>query len=263
MRVRRQRRAREHVGHLVFATDVRPGGLPGRQRVYNKSAPRARSMRGSRDRSPPHRFVDARQARWQLTALNGPVFRHGRERASRGGGVGHHSDRGAHAETTAIGRYGAAAAALAILLGCAPPLPPIRSSVPGSRPACPKASAARRAVYVAGSCSTSGLRSTDPSTASRRSAMPMLFTWSTPWELGKTQSRSRPRRSSASSSTRPDLSTLRLYNPYASVWFSWFLGNGFNLSIGEGAQIGLSNELHDRRSAATSRRSSRTSRSAT
>ncbi len=96
-----------------------------------------------------------------------------------------------------------------------------------------------------------GVRSTDPSATKQAVAIPVFFTWSTPWDLGTAHLSIKAAPFVGVMEQAPGLDSTRPYNPYAmagirtyaSVWFSWFLGNGFNLSIGEGAQIGFSNDL--------------------
>jgi hypothetical protein len=89
-----------------------------------------------------------------------------------------------------------------------------------------------------------GLRSTDPSVRKELVGIPVFFTWSTPWDIGGTTHVSIKAAPFVGVIERaPGLNSSRPYNPYASIWFSWFLGSGWNLSIGEGAQIGFSNDL--------------------
>jgi hypothetical protein len=88
-----------------------------------------------------------------------------------------------------------------------------------------------------------GARSTDPSITKQVVAIPMFFTWSTPWDIGRTHVSVKAAPFIGVVEKAPGLSKTRPYNPYASVWFSWFLGSGWNLSVGEGAQIELSNDL--------------------
>jgi hypothetical protein len=88
----------------------------------------------------------------------------------------------------------------------------------------------------------SGLRTTDPHTT-QTVGMPTFFTWSTPWDIGPAHVSFKGAPLVGVGLDAPGLSETNVYNPYASVWFSFFLGNGFNLSFGEGAQIGLSNDL--------------------
>jgi hypothetical protein len=88
----------------------------------------------------------------------------------------------------------------------------------------------------------SGLRTTDPHTT-QTVGMPTFFTWSTPWDVGPAHVSLKAAPLVGVGLDAPGLSETNVYNPYVSVWFSFFLGNGFNLSLGEGAQIGLSNDL--------------------
>lgn len=87
-----------------------------------------------------------------------------------------------------------------------------------------------------------GVRTTDPSTK-QALLVPAFVTWSTPWDIGKTHISFKAAPFVGVSLDGPGLSETNVYNPYASVWFSWFLGNGFNVSIGEGAWIGVRNDL--------------------
>lgn len=135
-----------------------------------------------------------------------------------------------------------AAAALAILLGCAPAARADSIQRSGLTTGMAEGFGRTPGWYVA-ALFDAGLRSTDPSIAKQAVAIPMLFTWSTPWDLGKAHVSVKAAPFVGVIVDAPGLSSARPYNPYASVWFSWFLGNGFNLSIGEGAQIGFSNEL--------------------
>jgi hypothetical protein len=88
-----------------------------------------------------------------------------------------------------------------------------------------------------------GLRSTDPSITKQAVMLPMFVNWSTPWDIGKTHVSFKAVPFVAVSAYTPGFGTTRPYSPYGSVWFSWFLGNGWNLAVGEGAQFGYSNKL--------------------
>jgi hypothetical protein len=88
-----------------------------------------------------------------------------------------------------------------------------------------------------------GLRSTDPSITKQAVLAPMFFTWSTPWDLGTAHVSVKALPFVPVVEHAPGLAVTRPYNPYASVWFSWFLGDGLNVSVGEGVQIGVSNDL--------------------
>ena len=88
-----------------------------------------------------------------------------------------------------------------------------------------------------------GVRNTDPSVSTQAVGIPMFFTWSTPWDAGRAHVSIKSAPFVGVIESAPELSKSRPYNPYVSVWFSWFLGTGWNVSIGEGAQIGLSNDL--------------------
>lgn len=88
-----------------------------------------------------------------------------------------------------------------------------------------------------------GVRNTDPSMTKQGVLIPMFFTWSTPWDVGSAHVSIKAAPFVHVMEKAPGLSVTRPYNPYASIWFSWFLGSGWNLSIGEGAQIGFANDL--------------------
>lgn len=87
-----------------------------------------------------------------------------------------------------------------------------------------------------------GARSTDPFTK-QAVGIPIFAIWSTRWEIAGARISFKTAPLVGVGLDAPGLSKTNVYNPYASVWFSWFLGNGLNLSLGEGAQIGLRNDL--------------------
>jgi hypothetical protein len=88
-----------------------------------------------------------------------------------------------------------------------------------------------------------GIRNTYPSLTKQAVGIPMFFTWSTPWDIGKTHVSFKAAPFIGVIEKAPGLDKSRPYNPYASVWLSWFLGTGWNLSVGEGVQVGFSNDL--------------------
>lgn len=135
-----------------------------------------------------------------------------------------------------------AAAALAILLGSASFAAADSIQRAGLTTGIPEGFGRTPGFYVA-SMVDFGLRSSDPSITKQLVGIPMFFTWSTPWDIGNTHVSVKAAPFVGVTLDAPGLSTTRPYNPYVSVWFSWFLGNGWNLSIGEGAQIGFSNDL--------------------
>jgi hypothetical protein len=135
-----------------------------------------------------------------------------------------------------------AAAALAILLGTPSVAGADSIQRPGLTTGIPEGFGRTPGFYVASMIDV-GLRSTDPSITTQAVAIPVMFTWATPWDIGKTQVSFKSAPFVGVVLDAPGLTKTRVYNPYVSVWFSWFLGNGFNLSIGEGAHIGLSNDL--------------------
>lgn len=135
-----------------------------------------------------------------------------------------------------------AAAALGILLGSASFAAADSIQRPGLTNGIPEGYGRTPGFYVA-SMLDFGLRSTDPSITTQAVAIPVFFTWSTPWDIGKTHVSVKAAPFVGVVLDAPGLSSTRPYNPYVSVWLSWFLGGGFNLSIGEGAHIGFSNDL--------------------
>lgn len=135
-----------------------------------------------------------------------------------------------------------AAAALAILLGSTSLAAADSIQRPGLTTGIPEGYGRTPGFYVA-TMLDFGLRSTDPAITTQGVAIPVFFTWSTPWDIGKAHVSVKAAPFVGVVLDAPGLSRTRAYNPYASVWFSWFLGRGFNLSIGEGAQIGFSNDL--------------------
>jgi hypothetical protein len=88
-----------------------------------------------------------------------------------------------------------------------------------------------------------GFRSTDPSITKQAVMIPTFVNWSTPWDIDKTHISFKAVPFVAVTAHAPGFGTTRPYSPYGSVWFSWFLGSGWNLSVGEGAQFGFSNKL--------------------
>lgn len=135
-----------------------------------------------------------------------------------------------------------AAAILAILLGSAPVATADSIERAGLTTGIPEGYGRTPGFYVA-SMFDFGLRSTDPSVTKQGVAIPVFFTWSTPWDVGNAHVSIKSAPFVGVLEHAPGLSSNRPYSPYASVWFSWFLGDGLNVSVGEGAQIGLSNEL--------------------
>jgi hypothetical protein len=135
-----------------------------------------------------------------------------------------------------------AAAVLAILLGSAPFAAADSIQRAGLTMGIPEGYGRTPGLYVA-SILDFGFRSTDPSTTKQAVAIPVFFTWSTPWDLGNAHVSIKAAPFVGVVEKAPGLDSTRPYDPYASVWFSWFLGNGLNVSIGEGAQIGFSNDL--------------------
>lgn len=134
------------------------------------------------------------------------------------------------------------AAVLAILIGSASLAAADSIQRPGLTTGIPEGYGRTPGFYVA-SMLDFGLRSTDPSITKQAVFIPVFFTWSTPWDFGSAHVSIKAAPFVGVVEKAPGLSSTRPYNPYVSVWFSWFLGNGLNVSIGEGAQVGLSNDL--------------------
>jgi hypothetical protein len=141
-----------------------------------------------------------------------------------------------------LARGAHAAAALAVLLGSVNIAHADSIQRAGLTTGIPEGYGRTPGFYVATMLDV-GLRSTDPTITKQAVAAPMFFTWSTPWDLGKAHVSVKSLPLVAVVEHAPGLGITRPYNPYASVWFSWFLGDGFNVSIGEGAQVGLKNDL--------------------
>jgi len=135
-----------------------------------------------------------------------------------------------------------AAAALAILLGSATFAAADSIQRAGLTMGIPEGLGRTQGLFVA-SMFDVGARTTDPSITKQAVGIPIFFTWSTPWDVGNAHVSIKAAPFVGVIEKAPGLSSSRPYNPYASVWFSWFLGSGLNVSIGEGAQIGVSNEL--------------------
>ena len=144
-----------------------------------------------------------------------------------------------------------AAAALGVLLGSAPAAAADdkekENSIqqPGLTTGIAEGFGRTQGFYVA-TMIDFGFRSTDPSVTKQAVMIPMFFTWATPWTIGgKTQVSFKGVPFVGVSAYAPGFGTTRPYNPYASVWLSWFLGNGFNLSVGEGVQINVPSKLNE------------------
>jgi len=135
-----------------------------------------------------------------------------------------------------------AAAALAILLGSASLATADSIMRAGLTTGIPEGYGRTPGIYVASMVDV-GVRNTDPSLTTQAVFVPVFFTWSTPWDIGTSHVSVKSAPFVGVVQHAPGLSKTRAYNPYVSVWFSWFLGHGFNFSIGEGAWIGFSNDL--------------------
>jgi len=134
------------------------------------------------------------------------------------------------------------AAALALILGSASIASADSIQRAGLTAGIPEGYGRTPGFYVA-SMIDFGLRSSDPSITKQGVFAPVFFTWSTPWDVGKAHVSIKSLPFVVVLEHAPGLEATRPYNPYASVWFSWFLGTGWNVSIGEGAQLGFSNDL--------------------
>lgn len=135
-----------------------------------------------------------------------------------------------------------AAAALAILLGTAWGAAADSIQKAGLTTGIPEGYGRTPGVYIA-SIFDIGFRSTDPSVTKQAVGIPVFITWSTPWDIGKAHVSFKTAPFILAVAHAPGLAETRPYDPYGSVWLSWFLGKGWNLSIGEGAWFGLSNDL--------------------
>ena len=140
-----------------------------------------------------------------------------------------------------ITRVLSAAAAPAILLGFA--TASIAGSIqqPGLTTGLPEGYGRTEGFYSA-TVLDFGVRSTDPYTY-QTVGIPMYAIWSTRWDVGGAHLSFKAAPFVGVGLNAPGLNQTNVYSPYASAWFSWFLGDGFNLSLGEGAQIGLRNKL--------------------
>jgi hypothetical protein len=135
-----------------------------------------------------------------------------------------------------------AAAALAILLGTVSGAGADSIQRPGLTTGIPEGYGRTPGFYVA-SMFDGGLRSTDPKITKQGVLIPVFFTWSTPWDVGRFHVSVKAAPFVGVALGAPGLTKTRAYNPYVSVWLSYFLGKGFNVSVGEGVHIGLSNDL--------------------
>jgi hypothetical protein len=135
-----------------------------------------------------------------------------------------------------------AVAALGVVLAWAPQASADSIQRAGLTTGIPEGFGRTPGIYVA-SMLDFGLRSTDPSITKQTVFIPIFFTWSTPIDIGKTHVSVKGAPGIGVVERAPGLGKIRPYNPYGSVWFSWFLGKGLNLSVGEGVQIGLANDL--------------------
>lgn len=135
-----------------------------------------------------------------------------------------------------------AAAILAMLLGSASLAAADSIQRAGLTMGIPEGYGRTPGFYVA-SMFDVGVRSTDPSITKQAVGIPVFFTWSTPWDLGSAHVSFKAAPFVGVVQKSPGLDATRPYNPYASIWFSWFLGDGWNVSLGEGAQIGFKNDL--------------------
>jgi hypothetical protein len=88
-----------------------------------------------------------------------------------------------------------------------------------------------------------GPRTTSPDYTTQTVGIPLFLTWSTPWDIGNAHVSFKAAPLVEVKADGPGLSKGGYYSPYAGAWFSWWLGDGYNLSVGEGAQIGVSDDL--------------------
>lgn len=88
-----------------------------------------------------------------------------------------------------------------------------------------------------------GFSNTQPRSTTSATAIPMFVTWATPWEIADARLLVKAAPLVYVNLDTPGLKKNGLYAPYAGAWLSWFLGGGLNLAIGEGAQIGVHDDL--------------------
>jgi hypothetical protein len=171
-----------------------------------------------------------------------PLLRHGPEAPPRSRRIGNDETRERTVRRLPLATGLRATTTFAIMLGSASFAAADSIQRAGLTTGIPEGYGRTPGFYVA-TMLDFGVRSTDPGVTTQAVGIPMFFTWSTPWDIGKTHISVKAAPLVGVILDAPGLSSTRPYNPYASVWFSWFLGNGFNLSIGEGVQIGFSNDL--------------------
>jgi hypothetical protein len=140
-----------------------------------------------------------------------------------------------------VTRVRTAAALLATLLGFASFANAGSIQQPGLTTGMPEGFGRTEGLYSA-TVLDFGVRSTDPH-STQTVAIPTFFILSTAWDIGNAHVSFKAAPLVGVSLDAPGLNETNVYSPYASVWLSWFLGNGLNLSLGEGAQIGVRNDL--------------------
>lgn len=88
-----------------------------------------------------------------------------------------------------------------------------------------------------------GFRNSDPKNTTSATVIPMFITWATPVEIADARLLVKAAPLVYVALDTPGLKKNALYSPYAGAWLSWYLGNGWNVAVGEGAQIGVANDL--------------------
>lgn len=69
--------------------------------------------------------------------------------------------------------------------------------------------------------------------------IPAMVTWSTPWDLAGGHLSFKAAPGVFVDMSSPGMRKTSHYSPYFGAWMSWYLGGGFNVSFGEGVQVGL------------------------
>lgn len=88
-----------------------------------------------------------------------------------------------------------------------------------------------------------GTRRTKPTGTTSATFIPAFITWATPWEPMGARLLFKAAPFVHVDLNAPGLNAASLYNPYYGAWLSWYLGNGLNLAIGEGVQVGLNSPV--------------------
>ena len=88
-----------------------------------------------------------------------------------------------------------------------------------------------------------GYRNTSPDATKGLTAIPTFITWSTPLEIADARVllKAAPYVYVKMDAGKANFSGS--YSPYYAVWLSWYLGDGLNLALGEGVQVGTNSSL--------------------